>query len=197
MPVSFNSPFGVEKYGDVEVNHFTKILVKETRKYASMRNGNPIWEWCFYGIHPHAPRTNQTENEGFTDSMVCKTMLVDYAQRPEGQCHCTWVEGIKWKPSTFDDKNNVMDTDDVAQWNKNFTDNVKWWNDRLDRMRKLRSEEVSLSDRERYLKRALKSGVKPDDLKSSFDDINKKKLKVKNKWSKLKIEKDEHDKVMK
>jgi hypothetical protein len=88
---SFNSPYGVIDHGDVQI--LPQALPQENvyhTRMKSMRNGNEICMWCFYGIHPHEPRTKATENGGFTDSQDCKVILTDDSGKSSGQCCCTW-----------------------------------------------------------------------------------------------------------
>ncbi|MHB8361359.1 MAG: hypothetical protein ACYDAO_10690 [Thermoplasmataceae archaeon] len=87
----FNSPYGVEEYGDVRVNN--SAVPSRSREIRTPRNDLLICKWCFYGIHPHDARTKENEMGGFKDAQDCKVILVDEKGNTTGQCCCTWYKG--------------------------------------------------------------------------------------------------------
>ncbi|MHB8361361.1 MAG: hypothetical protein ACYDDC_06115 [Thermoplasmataceae archaeon] len=90
----FNSPYGVEEYGDVRIHDGS--MPSHSRDYISQRNGRSICQGCFYGLHPHDPRLKEKEVGGFKDIQDCKVILTDREGQTIGQCSCTWYrEGGK------------------------------------------------------------------------------------------------------
>jgi len=74
----YNSPYGVEEYGDVRVNN--SVVSLESEKYISCKDGMSICKSCFYGLHPH-------------DIKDCKVILKSNDEKTIGQCCCTWYKG--------------------------------------------------------------------------------------------------------